>query len=86
MELNRLLNILLRDILSDQILRNSLDAVANPDNLNHLIVSFLGENNLVASEIPKLESISYIPILKNFTEDELPKFKEMVCMDTVLKS
>ena len=55
-----------------------MDALANPDNVNHLIISLLEETNPVAFESPKTESLPCVSVLNNFTEDFQSKAKEMV--------
>ena len=73
----RLLTILLRDILSCQILQNAMDALANPENVNRLLIVWLEESNTVL-ESHNIESDTGVPMLNSFTNDCLPKPKEMV--------
>ena len=73
----RLLTILLRDILSCQILQNAMDALANPENVNRLLIVWLEESHTVL-ESHNIESDTGVPMLNSFTNDCLPKPKEMV--------
>ncbi len=81
---SRLLTILLRDILSCQILQNAMDALANPENVNRLLNIWLGENHIV-SQNQSTESNPGVQMLNNFTNDCLPiKPKEMVCVQVII--
>lgn len=68
----------LRDILSCQILQHAMDALANPEHVNRLLVLWLDENNAVLGNSSS-ESDPGVPILKNFIDQRPPNTKEMVC-------
>ena len=61
----RLLTILLRDILSCQIFQNAMDALADPDNINQLIILWLDQD--IATGTSDQENLDFTPILHNFT-------------------
>ena len=60
----RLLTILLRDILSCQIFQNAMDALADPDNINQLIIIMLDPKSATLCD---QETLPVTPILDNFT-------------------
>jgi len=62
---SKLLTILLRDILSCQIFQNAMDALADPDNINQLIILWLDQD--IATGTSDQENLDFTPILHNFT-------------------
>lgn len=75
----RLFSILLRDIFSCQILQNAMDALANPENINRIIIIWLEEHStsLLANEM--MESYPNVQLLNSFTNDYQPNTKDLVC-------
>jgi len=61
---SKLLTILLRDILSCQIFQNAMDALADPDNINQLIIIMLDPKSATLCD---QETLPVTPILDNFT-------------------
>lgn len=75
---SRLFSILLRDILSCQILQNAMDALANPENINRVIIVWLDEYSTVLLANETEESEPGVQILNNFTKDYHPNTKNLV--------
>ena len=71
------MTVLLRELLSCQIFQNAMDAIADPDNINHLIILWLDENEII-SKTSDSKFDRLVPALKEFSSYAPPKPSEMV--------
>ncbi|KAI9555168.1 hypothetical protein GHT06_017683 [Daphnia sinensis] len=82
---SKLFSILLRDILSCQILQNAMDALANPENINRIIIVWLDEYSTILLANETEESEPGVQILNNFIKDYHPNTKNL-CLYPSLSS
>jgi hypothetical protein len=75
---SRLLSILVRDILSCQVLQHAMDALANPENINRLMIVCLDEYSTMLLGSQTVESDPGVQILNNFTNNCQPNTKDLV--------
>lgn len=73
---------LLRELLSCQIFQNAMDAIADPDNINHLIILWLDENEII-SKTSDSRFDQLVPALKEFSSYVPPKPSEMVIYSNI---
>jgi len=72
----RLLTILLRDILSSKIFQNAMDALADPDNINQLIIVMLDQES---ATLVDQKTLPVTRILHNFTKFTTIKPEPVLC-------
>ncbi|XP_046464686.1 sorting nexin-14-like isoform X1 [Daphnia pulex] len=82
---SKLLSILVRDILSCQVLQHAMDALANPENINRLTIVCLDEYSTVLLGSQTVESDPGVQILNNFTNNCQPNTKDL-CLYPSLSS